>query len=52
MNTKHDIINGYVESTYQGGSIIMKYHLNEYHSNLAALNMVQEKYIPYMLGWV
>ena len=30
----------------------MKYDMNEYKDKLASLNLVQEKYIPYMAGWV
>ncbi len=36
---------GYVESTYQGGSIIMKYDMNEYRDKLSSLNLVQENHI-------
>ncbi|MCK4505750.1 MAG: hypothetical protein KAW14_09045 [Candidatus Aegiribacteria sp.] len=43
---------GYVESTYQGGSIIKKYDMNEYRNKLSSLNLVQENHIPYMTGWV
>ena len=36
---------GYVESTYQGGSINMKYYMNEYRDKLSSLNLVQENHI-------
>jgi hypothetical protein len=52
MYTKAGEISGYVESTYQGGSIIMKYDMNEYRDKLSSLNLVQENHIPYMTGWV
>ncbi len=52
MYTNESEIRGYVESTYQGSSIIMKYDLSEYKDRLSTLNMVQENHIPYMTGRV
>ncbi len=52
MYTKASEIRGYIESTYQGGSIILKYNMNEYTDKLSSLNLVQENHIPYMTGWV
>ena len=52
LSTKAGENRGYVESTYQGGSIIMKYDLNEYKEKLSFLNIVQENHIQYMVGWV
>ena len=52
MYTKPGEFSGYVDSMYQGGSIYMKYDLNEYNEYLSSLNLVRENYIPYMNGWV
>lgn len=52
MYTKAGKNSAYVESIYQGGSIMMKYDLSEYKDKLSSLNLVQENHIPYMVGWV
>ncbi len=52
MYTKAGENRGYIESTYQGGSIFMKYDMNEYKDKLSSLNLVQENHIRYMVGWV
>ena len=45
MSTKAGSISGYVESTYQEGTIIMKYDLSEYKDKLSFLNLMQENNI-------